>query len=278
MKRYRIFGWDFDSRAITLKEEICDDWDEKIKEQRLQNKRQTEKSLMQEFGPRHAEVKIQNFVDLDRKPFSIIAFHNQFFSQIRTAFIMGAYYPALTGACALGERILNHLVLSLRDDFRNALGYKDIYRKSSFDDWSLAISTLESWDVLLPRAVEDFRLLMDKRHKALHFRPEIDQNPRQLALEAINCLQRIVGEQFSGFGSQPWFITGIPGESYIKKEWETRPFIEKVYLPNGVLVGYQNRIESLLPQIVINDNFSYEDRIISDDEFVVQRLQSRNVG
>jgi hypothetical protein len=277
MKRYRVLGWDFDSRAITLKDEIRDEWEEAVKEQHRRNRRQAEESLIQQFGARHAEVKIQNFVDLDRKPFSVIAFHNHFFEQVRAAFVIGAYYPALTGACALGERILNHLVLSLREDFRATPEYKAVYRKSSFDDWNLAISTLESWGVLLPQAVDDFRLLMDKRHKALHFRPETDHNPRQLALEAISCLQRIIGEQFSGFGPQPWFITGTPGEIYIKKEWESQPFIRTVYLPNCLLVGYLNCIESLAP-LVINDNFPYEERTISDDEFVSLRLQRQNAG
>jgi len=172
MKRYRILVWDFDSRVLTLKQEIRDEWEEQVKEQHRQDKSRTEKALVTQFGAQNAEVKIQNFIDLDRKPFSVIAFHNQFFEQIRTAFVMGAYYPALTGACALGERILNHLVLSLRDEFKNTAAYKNIYRKASFDDWGLAISTLESWGVLLPQAVEDFRLLMDKRHNALHFRAE----------------------------------------------------------------------------------------------------------
>lgn len=271
MKRYRILGWDFDSRAATLRQEIRDEWEVQVKEQHRRNKQQTEEGLILQFGALNAKGKIQNFIDLDNKPFSVIAFHNQFFEQIRAAFVMGAYYPALTGACALGERILNHLMLTLREEYRGTPEYKAIYRKSSFDDWSLAISTLESWGVMLPQAVKDFRRLMDKRHKAIHFRPETDLNPRQLALEAINCLQRIVGEQFSGFGPQPWFITGIPGEIYIKKEWESHPFIQKIYLPNAALVGYLNHIESLMPLVVINDKFPYEDREITDDEFIVLR-------
>lgn len=274
MKRYRILSWDFDSRAHALKLDIHDEWDEQVKEQHRHNKQQIEESLILQFGALNAENKIQNFIDLDYKPVSVISFHNQFFDQIRTAFVTGAYYPALTAACALGERILNHMILSLRDDFKSTAEYKNTCGKSSFDNWSRVISTLESWDVLLPQAVENFRLLMDKRHKALHFRPETDQNPRQLASEAINCLQRIISEQFSGFGPQPWFITGIPGEIYIKKEWETRPFIQKVYLPNCVLVGYMHRIE----QIGINDDFSYEDRAISDDEYVALRLHYRNAN
>lgn len=271
MKRYRILGWDFDSSAAVFKDEIREEWDEPVKEAHRQNKQRFRESFISTFGAENLEIKIQNLIDVGNKPFSIIAFHNRFFHQIRSTFVIGAYYPALTGACALGERILNHLILSLRDEFKGTSEYKRVYDKSSFDDWGLAISTLESWDVLLPETVVDFRILMDMRHKALHFRPETDSNDRQLALEAINCLQKIIGEQFSGFGPQPWFITGLLGEIYIKKEWEARPFVKLVYLPNCLLVGPKNRIESVVPYIVVKDDFPYEDREISDDEFVALR-------
>lgn len=278
MKRYRVLIWDFDSRATTLKVEINENWDEEVKKQHFYNKLNTEKRLLNQFGSLGAELKILNFVDLGRKPISIVAFHNHFFEQIRIAFVMGSYYPSLTGACALGERILNHLVLLLREDYKNTPEYKKIYRKDSFDDWNLAISTLKSWNILLPKAVENFLLLKDKRNASIHFKPEIDNNSRQLALESIICLQNIISEQFSGFGIQPWFITGIPGEIYIKKEWESKPFIRKVYLDNCALVGFSHSIESLMPHIVVNDNFPYENRDISDEEFVELRLKNRNTN
>ena len=59
-------------------------------------------------------------------------------------------YPALTGACALGERILNYLILNLRDDFHSTPEYKQVYRKDSFDQWDAPINALASWGVLLP--------------------------------------------------------------------------------------------------------------------------------
>ncbi|MBW1859352.1 MAG: hypothetical protein JRI70_04555 [Deltaproteobacteria bacterium] len=213
------------------------------------------------------ETKRQNFIDLGDKSLSILAFHNRFFEQIRTAFVMGAYYPALTAACALGERILNYLLLILRDDFKNTPEYKTVYRKDSFDNWDLPINTLESWGILLTEVAKKFRHLKDMRNKAIHFRPEVDRNDRELALEAIHCLREIIRNQFSAFGSQPWFITSIPGESYIQKNWENNPFIQKVYLSNCLLVGSKNKIETLTPQVVVNDNFKYEDREITDEEF-----------
>jgi hypothetical protein len=213
---------------------------------------------------------------LESKPLSVLAFHNRFYEQVRSAFVIGAYYPALTAACALGERILNHLLLSLRDDYSSTPEYGAIYRKESFDNWDVPISTLESWDILLPEVAEQFRRLKDMRIKAIHFRPEVDSNVRELALEAILCLRDIISSQFSGFGPQPWFITSIPGEIYIKKDWEGKPFIRKVYLPNCILVGPKHRIETLIPRLVVNDNFRYEDRQVTDEEFSELRRSLRN--
>ncbi len=258
---------DFDARVNSLKDPIPDEWEESVKEQHRNNKRQTQEALIHGFGAAGYHAKRQNFIDLDAKPFSIVAFHNRFFEQVRSAFVIGAYYPALTGACALGERILNHLVLTLRDDFKSSREYKKLYNKDSFDRWEVPIDALASWDVLLPEVVEDFRKLKDTRNGSLHFRPEVDANDRELALEAIKLLSEIIGKQFSAFGPQPWFIKGIPGEIYIRKDKENDPFIQHVYLPNCLQVGYKHQVVSVIPRFVVNDDFEYEDREITDDEF-----------
>ncbi len=273
MKRYRVLNFDFDTRVRTLVDPIKEEWEEKVKELHLQNRQKTEQSLIEAYGVLNKDMKKEDFIAIDSKPFSILAFHNRFFEQIRTSFIMGAYYPALTGACALGERILNHLMLNLRDDFKNSPEYKKIYRKKSFDDWDVPISILASWGILLPKVIEEFHQLEEIRNKSIHFRPETDHNDRALSLEAIHCLREIIENQFSAFGTQPWFITNIPGEIYLKKDWESNPFIKRVYLPNCRLVGYKHYIESLVPKMVVNDNFEYEDKEVSDDEFAETRIK-----
>lgn len=267
MKRYRVLTFDFDTRVHLLTQQIHDEWEHDIKKQHLENKATIENSLIKSYGEDAQDAKKGNFVDLGDKPLSILAFHNRFFDQIRTAFVMGGYYPALTAACSLGERILNHLILILRDDYRHTPKFKTVYRKNSFDNWDVPIDTLESWGVLLPKVAKEFRCLKDMRNKAIHFRPEVDRNDRELAMRAVKCLREIIRNQFGAFGPQPWFITSIPGEIYIKKSWENKPFIRKVYLPNCLLVGYKNRIELLMPKVVVNDNFQYEECEITDDEF-----------
>src|SRR5262245_53677490 len=129
MKRYRIFTFDLDRRALTLTQYVSESWDEDAKRMHQQNEIQTIAGLLMQFGSYASEAKIQNFIDLGPKPISILAFHNKFFDQVRNAFVVGAYYPALTAACALGERILNHLILLLREDFKATPEYKKVYDK-----------------------------------------------------------------------------------------------------------------------------------------------------
>lgn len=271
MKRYRIFKFDFDSRAHSL-EPAQEAWNQEVKEQHEQNRLRAIEGMKNQFGEFGLDHKIKNFIDLKFKPFSVISFHNKFLEQCRNSFVIGSYYPALTSACALGERILNHLVIGLRDNYKASQEYKKVYRKDSFDYWPLPIETLESWGVLTPEAASKFRELNEKRNRAIHFNPETDHNDRDLALEAIHLLQEIVSLQFSAFGTQPWLFI-VPGECYIRKDWAENPFVKLVYLSSCALVGPNHKIESMSPQIVVNDNFEYEQREITDEEFI--ELRSR---
>ncbi|SRR5258706_5715048 len=175
MKRYRVMPGDFDSRSMIFDEMFGLGASPEERERNLRNVAGTLNSIMAEAGYRNLEQKAINLRALGTAPFSLIAFHNIFFRQVRSAFLQGSYYPALTAACALGERMLNHLILKLRDDFKDTLAYRRVRQKDSFDNWELAISSLESWNVLLPDAASAFRELATARHRAIHFRPEVDQ-------------------------------------------------------------------------------------------------------
>ncbi|WP_198117671.1 hypothetical protein [Massilia rhizosphaerae] len=269
MKRYRILSFDFDSRARSF-DPIPDNWDEKVKEAHLKNRENTVLGLSSQYGERDLDHKVKNFADLGAKPISLAAFHNRFLEQIRNAYVVGSYYPALTGACALGERILNHMVLLLRDHHKGSQEYKKLYRKDSFDQWPVAIDALASWDELLPEAATKFRELNEMRNRAIHFNPETDHNDKDLALKAIHVLQDIVSAQFSAFGSQPWYFC-IPGEMYVKKNWEEKPFVKHIVIPNGALVGPRHEITSAVPQFVINDRHEYPNAEITDEEFTALR-------
>jgi hypothetical protein len=262
---------------MTLTQEVSETWDDEVKELHKQNIEQTRQELIDEYGVYGNELKLRNFIDLGPKPISIVAFHNKFLDQVRTAFVVGAYYPALTAACALGERILNHLILMLRGDFRGTPEYKRVHNKDSFDNWETAIDVLNSWGILLPKAIEAFDQLSRIRHRTIHFDPETEQNDRSLALRASQLLHAIVQEQFPSLGPQPWFITNVPGESYLKKESEELPFVRRVYVPNSHLVGPSHRLDIVDNKFVVYDNFAYEAREISDEEFAILRKRRATV-
>jgi len=267
---------DFDTRVYSL-EPTPADWEEQVKKQHEENRTRTIEELKYQFGEWAAEAKIRNFADLDIKPFSILAYHNKFLEQIRNSFVIGSYYPALTGACALGERILNHLVITLREYHKHTPEYKSVYRQSSFDNWPLVISTLEAWEILLPVVSENFRKLNEKRNKAIHFDLQTERDDREIALQVIKILQEIIANQFPSLGTQPWFFW-VPGECYIKKEWEEKPFVKVLYLPNCGYVGYKHKVESISPKWVINDQFEYEEVSLTDEEYAERRKRTQKAS
>jgi hypothetical protein len=274
LKRYRLLGFDFDTRVRSL-DPIPDEWEEQVKVLHRANRERTLAGLIEEYGSRDFDQKLQNFIDLGVKPFSVIAFHNRLYAQARSAFIAGHYYPAITSIAALGERVLNHLILGLREHYKKSTIYRRVYRKESFDNWELALDALHEWKILTPEAEAHFRLLWGQRNDALHFNPETEANARPLALQALHLFAQIVECQFSCFGALPWLFTP-PGEVYIRRDWEGHPFIQLLYLPNARLVGYKHKVVSALPW-QIEDNEDYEAHEVSDEDFTNLRVQHHDL-
>ena len=267
MKRYLVFPQDFDTRSHLLEEEK-ESWEEKPKQLHREGREKLLKSLEREFGSVGFEGKIQNFKDMGMAPFSMISFHNKFFSEIRKAFVIGSYYPALTAACALGERMLNHMILVLRDDFRGTPEYKKVYRKKSFDDWNLAISTLEAWGILKGNVTISFVSLKELRNKSIHFNHDTYDNVRDNSLEAIKLLSEIISLRFGFFRIEhEWAVEGTLGSQFIKKSYECDPFIEKFYLPLCPLVGPYYAVKFVELGTLFVDRANYSSNEITDEEF-----------
>ena len=272
MKRYRVQQTDFDSRASSL-EPIQEHWEDAVKEQHRVNQTQIVEDLQAEYGGADFPNKLINFLDLGRKPFSVVAFHNRFLNQIRHASIHGQYYPALTAACALGERLLNHLVIKLRDDYKGHDLYKTVHRKSSFDNWPLVIEVLSQWRVLTPQAAAAFRDLNDRRNRSLHFDPDIDQKDREFSFAVIKTLETIISQQFASVGELPWLLLA-DGECYIRKDFENSPFVRLVYLPRCDYVGYKHRVTSVFPW-QFSDDHDYSNQEVSDQQYVELRAKDK---
>jgi len=133
------------------------------------------------------------------------------------------------------------------------------------------IEILEEWGILIPEASDAYRKLARLRNQSIHFKPDVDHNDRELALEAIQTLSRVIDAQFTAVGVRPWFIPGIPGASFIKKEAENAPFVKLVYVPNSASVGplhtLEPRIDDNVTHWILHDDHEYEECEITDDEF-----------
>jgi hypothetical protein len=264
-RRHLSYTMDFDTRAHVF-EEPGEGWDAEPRRLHLENRERTKVELAREFGLDQLDQKIENFVAIGSKPFSVLAYHNQFFDQVRRAFVIGAYYPALVGACALGERILNHLILDLRDFYKRTPQYGRVYRKASFDKWQIPIDALEAWNVLLPRAVDEFRALLLLRRRSIHFNVSTYATLREDARAAIHYMREIIDQQFTAFGNRPWFIMGTRGQIFIKRDWEENPFIKTYYLPTCPFVGPYFAI-SFDQGLRFHDHTDYGDGAWTDQEF-----------
>ena len=66
-------------------------WTELARRLHLENREQTKAGLARESGSDHLDNKIENFVSIGFKPFSVLAYHNQFFDQVEEKTRNGMY-------------------------------------------------------------------------------------------------------------------------------------------------------------------------------------------
>jgi len=266
MKRHLVFSMTYDSRAILL-EEINPSWEETVQEQHRVNYRKLVAELEYELGAHDFEQKLTNFKELGPAPFSIVAHYTAWFRQSRYAFIHGFYYAALTSVCALGERIFNHLILDLRENYKHKRTYPKVSRKNSFCDWYTAIDVLAEWRVFIHVDVEPgFRKLADIRHRSIHYNSATYSSLRDDALLALNTLSRIINMQFGTFENK-WLIDGTIGHFFLNKEAEDNPFIKHYFLPQSPLVGPLFSVNLVQGQWLFFDYKDYGDSTLTDEEF-----------
>jgi hypothetical protein len=266
-RRYHPFSFDFDSSPLNLKDPE-EHWDEGVKHVHLENRARKIGWLGIEYGTANIEAVVQNAIDLGPKAMSLLAYHNKLHEQARRSFIAGMYYPALVAACALGERILNHLVLDLRNSFKSSEHYKKVYRKDSFDNWPLMVSVLMDWRIFAEGVEADFLALGELRNRSIHFNPETYHSMREDALAALLRLNAILAKQFGYFGGQPWFIEDTPGAQFLKRAYESAPYVRAYIIPRSGLVGPLYGMEITQEGHWVHlDYADYGDDELSDEEF-----------
>jgi hypothetical protein len=158
----------------------------------------------------------------------------------------------------------------LRDHFKSSEHYKRVYRKDSFDSWPFAIGVLRDWKVLVEGVDAEFLTLGEVRNRSLHFNPETYQSVREDALTSLQRLNAIISSQF-GIGTQRWFIENTSGAQFVKREYETHPFVRTYLVPVSGFVGpYYGMHLAQQRHWVHLDYADYGDDELSDEEFAKQ--------
>lgn len=187
--------------------------------------------LKSEFGAHEFESKFERWLKIDYPPLGLIDEYPDKITQIINAYSCGYFYPVVTSACCLAERILNRLVLETRDYFKSSPHYKKIYRKDSFDDWSKMILILSNWKLISQTALDEFNKLMPIRHSSIHYNK--NYNFEEIAPIVINSLISAITEIFGVINRKDiYLVFNIPGEVWVKSEAENDPFVKEFVLPH----------------------------------------------
>jgi hypothetical protein len=251
----------FDTRNIVLGLKIEEGWEPGIKKMWEENKVGVQADLVSELGSKGFESKLENYRAMGPAPWSVVFEHTALLGQIRSSFAHGGFYPALVGACALGERLLHQLVLTLRADFVNHPATTKRVRAGKLgNEWGTLIHVLEGWGILEKEVADVYRELERRRHAAVHFDPGLQAATREAALSALLSLQQIVEHVFEPHGGPPRYIAGTGGASYIALEAEKEPLVRRIFIPNCALVSPSHRLEA-------NDSAPGEWRIYDDVDF-----------
>jgi hypothetical protein len=218
--------------------------------------------IARQHGSDDIDAKVERYFSFKPPDFVIVTEFHPTLREVQDAYVSGYFYPSLTGACCIGERILNLLMLRLRDYHKSSDWYKKVYKKKSFDDWDLCIEVLKDWGILSDELARIFLELKDIRRQSVHF-----QNLPDVEARAINALKAVMKVTDSLFGLRD-DVLFLRGHFFIKKEKETDPLVREFYVPNSHYVGYRYRIENRAGTITLVDDNAYEGREITDDEFI----------
>lgn len=267
MKRYRFLRFSIDSSRNVFSSSIPTELKDRMQEEQRVH-------LVEQYGREAFEEKFARWLAIPKPVLSVVDEHTFLLADIERSYVSGAQYSALTGACSLGERIFNHIILRVRDSYKGHPQYKHVYRSGSFNDWNLAIETLVQWNILDAEGEQLYRELHMLRNATVHFQDK-EQNLEVMAKQGVELINKIVSRLFSiSPGNKFISWCEVPGEMYLRKEYESIPFVREFYIPSAILVGYKHTIANTPgPKFVVQDSNEYPDTDISDAEFVRLRRE-----
>jgi hypothetical protein len=218
-RMYRVFGFALDTR-VTL-----------FSQDGHEAQRNLAESLRDQWGSQNFEDKLSRFKKLN---LSFIGIPEEYYALLREivdSYCCGHFYSAMTSAGALGERILNRLLIKTRDHFKASKHYRSVYRKQSFDNWDKPILILQDWGVISTEVAESFEKLKIHRNNSIHYNEgyAFEENTHCAIME----LAQIVDRQFNYTKRTDLFwVFDVPGEIWLRSAQMKTPFVKEFVLPH----------------------------------------------
>ncbi|MBD2743485.1 hypothetical protein [Coleofasciculus sp. FACHB-1120] len=260
-RRYRLFSFYVDTRRRIYASPGMEESSTSIEEQ-----------LKAELGHINFKEKLERWNKIDYPPIGLIDEYPQKIQQIINTYCMGYFYPAVTSACCLAERLLNRLVLKTRRYFTSHRDYKKIYDKASFDDWEKMLSLIFDWKLIPENAINLFRDLKPIRHQSIHYNENYDFE--LVAPIAINKLIAAITEIFGVENRKDiYMVFDIPGEVWVRSAVEKQPFVIEFVLPYCCYAHAVHEIDVTSRRI--NERLG-ETGLLTDEEFVELRKSTES--
>ena len=219
---HRITSFVLDTRVNVLKQDLPHEEHER-----------TARHFKAEWGELGFDSKLERFKKLDLAFIGIPEEYYELLMSVVSAYCCGYFYPAMTGAGSLGERILNRLIIKTRDHFTSSKHYKKIWNKQSFDQWDFPVGVLKEWNIISDGIANSFLELKTFRNDSIHYNDgyDFESNSHQ----AIKALADIINGQFNYINRKDLFwIFDMPGEIWLRSKVKSDPFVIEFVLPHCV--------------------------------------------
>jgi hypothetical protein len=229
---YRVFGFALDTRVSIFSVPAAE-----------QQQAFLGNSLREQWGAQDFDQKLERFKSLNLSYLGIPEEYYELLSEIVDSYCCGYFYPSMTSAGALGERILNRLLLKTRAHFKGTQEYKTIYRKQSFDNWEKPISVLKAWGIISVAVAVAFDRLKVYRNDSIHYKDGylFEAN----AHAAVRELATIIDLQFNYVTRKDLFwIFDVPGEIWLKSNQVANPFVKEFVLPHCISLTAYDEVSS----------------------------------
>ena len=225
---YRVLDFVIDTRAGALKSfrEL------KLKDQELGIRNY----FKREWGELNFEEKLDRFINLDLSYIGVPEEYYDLLQPIISAYCCGYYYPAMTSAGALGERIMNRLIIKLRSYYKKSRYYNKVWKKQSFEQWDFPVKVLKEWKVISKEVAGLFLKLKKYRNDSIHYNKDYDFETN--SHDAIKILAKIIDAQFNYMNRKDLFwVFDVPGEILLRTEVIDDPYVREFVIPHCVQIG-----------------------------------------